>query len=144
MKDKMVNKTQLRRGQRQCRRQQQPASFQITNPIPSRLLSCCGPPSERSSSQTQIPLPITTRILPSRLLLCKKTEIADQLVLNCVDSDEGVDIDSRSLIEGFRPGQYICIQLTDAPCETIDLLYHIFVHQVSYLLKNDSDLSKSI
>ena len=50
--------------------------------------------------------------------------IADQLALN--HADEGIDIDSRSLIESFRPDQYICIKLTDVTCE------------MTYLLKNVS------
>ena len=55
----------------------------------------------------------------------KMTEIADQLALN--HADEGIDIDSRSLIESFRPGQYIRIKLTDVSCEMIDPIYHIVV-----------------
>ena len=47
-------------------------SPKITNPIRPRLLSCCRPPSQRTS-QTQIRRPIRRfRILPSRLLLWKK------------------------------------------------------------------------
>ena len=52
----------------------------------------------------------------------KKT---DQLAMN--HADEGIDIDSRSLIESFRPGQYIRIKLTDVSCEMIDPIYHIVV-----------------
>ena len=52
------------------------------------------------------------------------------------------------LIEAFRPGHiYIRIQLTDSdvPCEMVenfDPIYPIIVGQVSYLLKNVSDLSQ--
>ena len=59
----------------------------------------------------------------------KKTEIADQLALNRAEF-EGIDTDSRNLIEGYRPGQYIRIQLTDVPCEMIenfDPIYPIIV-----------------
>ena len=59
----------------------------------------------------------------------KKNEIADQLALNRAEF-EGIDADSRTLIEGYRPGQYIRIQLTDVPCEMIenfDPMYPIIV-----------------
>ena len=59
----------------------------------------------------------------------KKNEIADQLALNRAEF-EGIDADSRNLIEGYRPGQYIRIQLTDVPCEMIenfDPIYPIIV-----------------
>ena len=59
----------------------------------------------------------------------KKTEIADQLALNRAEF-EGMDADSRNLIEGCRPGQYIRIQLTDVPCEMIenfDPIYPIII-----------------
>ena len=59
----------------------------------------------------------------------KKNEIADQLALNRAEF-EGIDTDSRNLIEGYRPGQYIRIQLTDVPCEMIenfDPMYPIIV-----------------
>jgi ribosome biogenesis protein BMS1 len=59
----------------------------------------------------------------------KKNEIADQLALNRAEF-ENIDADSRSLIEGYRPGQYIRIQLTDVPCEMIenfDPIYPIIV-----------------
>ena len=59
----------------------------------------------------------------------KKTEIADQLALNRAEF-EGIDTDSRNLIEGYRPGQYIRIQLTDVPSEMIenfDPIYPIIV-----------------
>ncbi|KAF8802091.1 GTP binding protein [Phlegmacium glaucopus] len=49
----------------------------------------------------------------------KKNEIADQLALNRAEF-EGIDAESRVLIEGYRPGQYIRIQLTDVPCEMIE------------------------
>ena len=59
----------------------------------------------------------------------KKNEIADQLALNRAEF-EGIDTESRNLIEGYRPGQYIRIQLTDVPCEMIenfDPMYPIIV-----------------
>jgi len=49
----------------------------------------------------------------------KKNEIADQLALNRAEF-EGIDADSRFLIEGYRPGQYLRIQLIDVPCEMIE------------------------
>ena len=72
------------------------------------------------------------------------TEIADQLALSHAEF-EGIVIDSRILIEGYRPGQYMCIQLTHLPCEMIEILIHIIVGgQVSYLLTNVSELSTSV
>ena len=59
----------------------------------------------------------------------KKNEIAEQLALNRAEF-ESIDADSRTLIEGHRPGQYIRIQLTDVPCEMIenfDPIYPIIV-----------------
>ena len=38
---------------------------------------------------------------------------------------ERIDTDFRNLIEGYRPGQYIHIQLTDVPCEMINPIYPI-------------------
>ena len=51
----------------------------------------------------------------------KNPELADQLALNRAGF-EGIDADhdSRNLIKGFQPGQYIRIQLADVPCEKIE------------------------
>ncbi|KAG6895988.1 hypothetical protein C0992_011030 [Termitomyces sp. T32_za158] len=49
----------------------------------------------------------------------KKDEIARQLVLNRAEF-EGIDAEARTLIEGFRPGQYVRIELVDVPCELIE------------------------
>ncbi|KAF8158573.1 GTP binding protein [Crassisporium funariophilum] len=49
----------------------------------------------------------------------KKDEMARQLALNRAEF-EGVDAESRALVEGYRPGQYIRIELTDVPCEMIE------------------------
>ena len=101
-------------------------SPQITNPIRPCLLSCRHLPSQRTS-QTQIRRPIRRfRILPSWLLLWKKTEIADQLALNRAEF-EGIDTNSRSLIEGFWQGQYIRTQLTDIPCGMIEIFDPIYL-----------------
>ena len=71
------------------------------------------PLSQKRNPQTQIRRSKRRpRILPSRLLLWKKmTDIADQLALSHAEF-EGIVIDSRILIEGYRPGQYMRIQLT--------------------------------
>lgn len=49
----------------------------------------------------------------------KKDEMARQLQLNRAEF-EGVDAESRTLVEGFRPGAYVRIELTDVPCEMIE------------------------
>ena len=49
----------------------------------------------------------------------KKNEITDQLALNRAEFED-MDADSRSLVEGYRPGQYLRIQLTDVPCEMVE------------------------
>lgn len=46
----------------------------------------------------------------------KKDEMARQLELNRAEF-EGIDADARALVEGFRPGQYVRIELRDVPCE---------------------------
>jgi ribosome biogenesis protein BMS1 len=51
----------------------------------------------------------------------KKDRIPDQLALNRADLG-GIDTNSRNLIEAYRPGQYIRIQLTDIPCKLIENL----------------------
>lgn len=49
----------------------------------------------------------------------KKEEMAQQLALNNAEF-EGIDAESRTLVEGFRPGQYVRIELADVPCELIE------------------------
>ncbi|KXN84592.1 Ribosome biogenesis protein bms1 [Leucoagaricus sp. SymC.cos] len=48
-----------------------------------------------------------------------KDEIARQLALNKAEF-EGVDSESRTLVEGFRPGMYVRIELQDVPCEMVE------------------------
>jgi ribosome biogenesis protein BMS1 len=49
----------------------------------------------------------------------KKDEMARQLALNRAEF-EGIDTESRTLVEGFRPGKYVRIELTDVPCELVE------------------------
>ena len=49
----------------------------------------------------------------------KKEEINRQLALNRAEF-ENVDSEARALIEGYRPGQYVRIELKDVPCEMIE------------------------
>ncbi|KAF5369107.1 hypothetical protein D9615_010433 [Tricholomella constricta] len=49
----------------------------------------------------------------------KKDEMARQLALNRAEF-EGIDAEARALVEGYRPGQYVRIELTDVPCELIE------------------------
>ncbi|KAF8870963.1 hypothetical protein CPB84DRAFT_1905621 [Gymnopilus junonius] len=49
----------------------------------------------------------------------KKDEISRQLALNRAEF-ENVDSEARALIEGYRPGQYVRIELQDVPCEMIE------------------------
>jgi ribosome biogenesis protein BMS1 len=49
----------------------------------------------------------------------KKDEMARQLALNRAEF-EGIDSESRTLVEGFRPGHYVRIELADVPCEMIE------------------------
>ncbi|KAF8969023.1 GTP binding protein [Flammula alnicola] len=49
----------------------------------------------------------------------KKDEMARQLALNRAEF-EGVDAEARALVEGYRPGQYVRIELQDVPCEMIE------------------------
>ncbi|KAF8895142.1 hypothetical protein BD779DRAFT_1608832 [Infundibulicybe gibba] len=49
----------------------------------------------------------------------KKDEMAQQLALNRAEF-QGVDPESRAMVEGFRPGVYVRIELSDVPCEMIE------------------------
>ncbi|KAH9480154.1 Ribosome biogenesis protein bms1 [Psilocybe cubensis] len=49
----------------------------------------------------------------------KKDEMAQQLALNRAEF-EGVDAEARALVEGFRPGQYVRVELRNVPCEMIN------------------------
>jgi ribosome biogenesis protein BMS1 len=49
----------------------------------------------------------------------KKAEITRQLALNRAEFD-GIDPDSRALVEGFSPGKYVRIELADVPCELVE------------------------
>lgn len=49
----------------------------------------------------------------------KKDEINRQLQLNRVEF-EGVDPEARALLEGYRPGSYVRIELSNVPCEMIE------------------------
>lgn len=49
----------------------------------------------------------------------KKDEMARQLALNRAEFGD-IDTESRALLEGFRPGQYVRIELTDVPCELVE------------------------
>ena len=49
----------------------------------------------------------------------KKDEMARQLALNRAEF-EGVDAESRALVEGYRPGSYVRIELTNVPAELIE------------------------
>ena len=55
----------------------------------------------------------------------KKIEIANQLVLSCTEF-EGIDINTHNLIEGYRPGYYMHIQLTNLPCQIIEYFGPIY------------------
>ncbi|XP_006462356.1 hypothetical protein AGABI2DRAFT_223611 [Agaricus bisporus var. bisporus H97] len=48
-----------------------------------------------------------------------KDEIARQLALNRAEF-EGVDLEARALVEGFRPGIYVRIELSNVPCELVE------------------------
>lgn len=59
----------------------------------------------------------------------KKEEMARQLQLNRAEFED-VDEEARALVEGYRPGTYVRIELTDVPCEMIenfDPIYPIIV-----------------
>ncbi|KAJ7459701.1 GTP binding protein [Mycena latifolia] len=49
----------------------------------------------------------------------KKDEISRQLQLN-LDEFKDVSAEARALVEGFRPGTYVRIELVDVPCEMIE------------------------
>ncbi|RXW21073.1 hypothetical protein EST38_g4783 [Candolleomyces aberdarensis] len=49
----------------------------------------------------------------------KKDEIAQQLVLNRAEF-EGLDSEARALVEGYRPGSYLRIELSDVPAELVE------------------------
>ncbi|EMD39727.1 hypothetical protein CERSUDRAFT_150396 [Gelatoporia subvermispora B] len=49
----------------------------------------------------------------------KKDEMARQLQLNRAEF-EGIDSEARALIEGYRPGSYVRIELADVPCEMVE------------------------
>lgn len=49
----------------------------------------------------------------------KKEEIARQLQLNRAEF-EGIDPEARALVEGYRPGSYVRIELADVPAEMIE------------------------
>lgn len=49
----------------------------------------------------------------------KKEQMARQLEVNRLEF-EGISEESRALIEGFRPGSYVRIELTNVPCEMIE------------------------
>ncbi|KAF7291613.1 DUF663-domain-containing protein [Mycena chlorophos] len=49
----------------------------------------------------------------------KKDEISRQLQLN-LDEFKDVPAEARALVEGYRPGAYVRIELVDVPCEMIE------------------------
>ncbi|EPQ54721.1 DUF663-domain-containing protein [Gloeophyllum trabeum ATCC 11539] len=49
----------------------------------------------------------------------KKEEMARQLQLNKAEFED-VDPEARALVEGYRPGTYVRLELTDVPCEMIE------------------------
>ncbi|KAI6114737.1 DUF663-domain-containing protein [Pisolithus croceorrhizus] len=49
----------------------------------------------------------------------KKEEINRQLQINRAEF-EGIDAEARALVEGYRPGSYVRIELSDVPCEMIE------------------------
>lgn len=50
----------------------------------------------------------------------QKEEISRQLALNRAEFEGIVDPEARALVEGYRPGQYVRIELTNVPCEMIE------------------------
>lgn len=49
----------------------------------------------------------------------KKDEISRQQSLNRAEF-EGVDLETRALVEGHRPGSYVRIEFKDVPCEMVE------------------------
>lgn len=49
----------------------------------------------------------------------KKEEMARQLRLNREEFD-GIDAETKALVEGYRPGSYVRIELANVPCELVD------------------------
>ncbi|CAL1713042.1 unnamed protein product [Somion occarium] len=49
----------------------------------------------------------------------KKDEMARQLEVNRAEFED-VDEEARALVEGYRPGTYVRIELADVPCEMIE------------------------
>ena len=50
----------------------------------------------------------------------KKQEMALQLSLNRAEFESITDKAARALVEGYRPGQYVRIEVTDVPCEFVN------------------------
>ncbi|KAJ3518768.1 hypothetical protein NMY22_g13514 [Coprinellus aureogranulatus] len=50
----------------------------------------------------------------------KKEEIAAQLELNRKEFEGILDPEARALVEGYRPGSYVRIELTDVPAELVE------------------------
>ena len=48
----------------------------------------------------------------------KKEEMARQRILNNAEL-EGIDEDARAMVEGYRPGSYVRIELEGVPCELV-------------------------
>ncbi|KAI6042628.1 DUF663-domain-containing protein [Pisolithus marmoratus] len=49
----------------------------------------------------------------------KKEEINRQLQINRAEF-EGIDAEARALVEGYRPGSYVRVELSNVPCEMIE------------------------
>jgi len=50
----------------------------------------------------------------------QKEEINRQLALNRAEFEGITDPGARALVEGYRPGQYVRVELTNVPCEMIE------------------------
>lgn len=50
----------------------------------------------------------------------QKEEISRQLTLNRAEFEGIADPEARALVEGYRPGQYVRIELASVPCEMIE------------------------
>ncbi|KZT51500.1 DUF663-domain-containing protein [Calocera cornea HHB12733] len=66
----------------------------------------------------------------------KKAEMAQQLSLNEQEFAE-VDEETRSLVEGFRPGAYVRLEIADIPCEMVDNFNPAFPIIVGGLLQTE-------